>query len=316
MKRCLAALAAIAGLAASTASWSKGDITKITIERVDAGTSALEITQPDLLDRFAIWSGPGVGGWDMAKTVPKPYDAAFIVDWTEGVLAGAPDAPTYEVRMYVEGREPPCDKYAVLYRVDEAGTGYVYLPRWDEEFGSCNMSLIARDVEGNWFRASKAWDEVAGRFLSVIGPATVSSPAKCPITSAYRVENDDLWASSSGGEVVFEPGGPGFVDHDGALGIKWPFVRKKPGRLFVGGRRLDGAAGPARAYIYDYGDSGFQPIYLQFPTPGCWEISAGVGRAASPLTFVVLVHKIGDGPSWRENGPGPGWRVTSHWREE
>ena len=30
--------------------------------------------------------------------------------------------------------------------------------------GRCNMSLIARDVEGNWFRSSQAWDEVAERF--------------------------------------------------------------------------------------------------------------------------------------------------------
>jgi hypothetical protein len=315
MKRCLATIAAIASFAASTASWSKGDITKIAIERVGGGTSAIEITQPEVLDRFAIWSGPGVGGWDMVKTVPQAGDAAFIVDWTQGTLAGAPDTPTYKVAMYVEGREPPCDKYAVLYRVDEAGAGYVYLPRWDEELGSCNMSLIARDVEGNWFRASKTWDEVAERFLSLAEPATVSSPTECPITTADPVGNDELLAFSPG-KLVFSPGGPGFVDHDGALGIKWPFERLKPGRLFVGGRRLDAAAGPARAYIYDYGETGFQPIYLLFPTPGCWEISAGVGAAARPLTFVVLVEKIGDGPSWRENGPGPGRRITTHWREE
>src|SRR5688572_26977970 len=55
----------------------------------------------------------------------------------------------------------PCNKYVVLYQVDEDGVGYVYLPRWDEEIGRCNMSLIARDVEGNWFRSSQAWDDVA-----------------------------------------------------------------------------------------------------------------------------------------------------------
>jgi hypothetical protein len=315
MKRCLATVAAVGSLAVSTASWAKGDITKIALERVGGGTSAIEITQPEVLDRFAIWSGPGVGGWDMATTVPHPDDAAFIVDWTQGVLAGAPDTPTYKVAMYVEGRDGPCNKYAVLYRVDEAGTGYVYLPLWAEEFGSCNMSLIARDVEGNWFRASKAWDEVAKRFIDLVAPALESSPEECPITTTSPVGNDELLAFS-GGKVVFEPGGPGFVDHDGALGIKWAFERLKPGRLFVGGRRLDAAADPARAYIYDYGENGFQPIYLVFSTPGCWEISAGVGAATSPLTFVTLVEKIGDGPSWRQNGPPPGRRVTTHWREQ
>jgi hypothetical protein len=144
--------------------------------------------------------------------------------------------------------------------------------------------------------------------------STAPSPAECPITTADPAGNDELLAFSPG-RFVFEPGGPGFVDHDGALGVKWGFERLKAGRLFVGGRRLDAAAAPARAYIYDYGDSGFQPIYLVFPTPGCWEIQAGIGAAVSPLTFVVLVERTGDGPSARMNGPGPGRRVTTHWRQ-
>lgn len=163
MKHCLATIAATGCLAASTAGWAKGDITKITVERL--GTDAVtEITQPQVLDRFAIWSGPGVVGWDMAKTVPQPDDAAFIIDWTQGVLATAPESPTYKVTLYVDRYEAPCNKYEVLYRVDDAGAGYVYLPRWDEEIGRCNMSLIARAVEGNWFRASRTWDDVAQRF--------------------------------------------------------------------------------------------------------------------------------------------------------
>ena len=315
MKHLVVAIAALAALTASTVGWSKGDITKITVERVGSN-DVVAISERDVLDRFAIWSGPGVVGWDTAKTIP-PDDAAFIVDWTQGMPTHASGLPTYKVTMYVDRYEAPCDKYVVLYQVDEAGAGYVYLPRWDEEIGRCNMSLIARDVEGNWFRSTSAWDEVAERFgvRTVAAQSTTSSPAECPITTTYPIGNDELLAFSLG-RVVFKPGGSGFVDHDGALGIKWGFERLKPGRLFVGGRRLDAAADSARAYIYDYGESGFQPIYLLFPTPGCWEISAGVGAAVAPLTFVVLVEKIGDGPSARQNGPGPGRRVTTHWREE
>lgn len=111
------------------------------------------------------------------------------------------------------------------------------------------------------------------------------------------------------GKFVFEPDGPGFVDHDGALGIKFGWVRKVPGELLVGGRRLAGQAAPARAYVNDgYGDRGFQPVYLVFPTPGCWVITGGIGTAR--LTFVVLVEQIGDGPPWRYSGPEPGWRVA------
>ena len=137
----------------------------------------------------------------------------------------------------------------------------------------------------------------------------------CPVTLADGgyYANDALGATLYG-RIVFQPGGPGFVDFDGGLGIKFAFERTKPGRLFVGGRRLDGEAGPARAYIYDYGDTGFQPIYLVFPTTGCWEITGGVGQDS--LTFVMLVEKIGDGPSWRQNGPPSGRRVTTHWREQ
>ena len=268
MKRFLATIGAIGSLAASTASWSKGDITKITIERVGSN-DVVAISEREVLDRFVIWSGPGVVSWDIAKTIPQSDDAVFIVDWTQGMVARVPNAlATYKVTMYVDRYDPPCNKYEVLYQLDDAGT-----------------------------------------------QSFASSPAECPITTADPIGNDELLAFSPG-KVVFKPGGAGFVDHDGALGIKWAFERLKPGRLFVGGRRLDAAAGPARAYIYDYGENGFQPIYLLFPTPGCWEISAGVGAAASPLTFVVLVEKIGDGPSWRETGPGPGRRVTNSWREE
>jgi hypothetical protein len=113
-----------------------------------------------------------------------------------------------------------------------------------------------------------------------------------------------------GGKFVFAPGGAGFVDRDGALGIKFGWERLAKGTLYVGGRRLDGDAGPARAYISEgYGDIGFQPIYLVFPTPGCWEITGGVGDAR--LTFVLSVEKIGDGPTWRFEGLQPGWRLTT-----
>ena len=114
-----------------------------------------------------------------------------------------------------------------------------------------------------------------------------------------------LWPQS---KFVFMPGGAGFVDSDGALGIKVGWERRKKGHLEVGGRRLDGEANPVRAYIYDYGEIGFQPIYLVFPTPGCWEVTGHVGDGS--LTFVVSIEKIGEGPSWRFNGLERGWRVS------
>jgi hypothetical protein len=120
-------------------------------------------------------------------------------------------------------------------------------------------------------------------------------------------ENDSLGVTVPD-KFVFRPGGPGFVDTDGALGMKVGWSRKKKGHLQISGKRLDGPAPPARAYIYDYGDSGFQPIYLVFPTPGCWQITGEV--ADGRLSFVALVEKIGEGPSWQFEGLEPGWRAS------
>jgi hypothetical protein len=143
----------------------------------------------------------------------------------------------------------------------------------------------------------------------------------CPVTQATDTEgfvgNEALKTQAPNSVLVFFPGGPGFVDYDGGLGIKWAWIRIKEGRLSVGGRRLDGEAPPARAYISDgYRNVGFQPIYLVFPTPGCWEITGSVG--GSTLTFVAHVEKTGDGPTWKwQKGelPAAGWRVTTHWDE-
>jgi hypothetical protein len=106
-----------------------------------------------------------------------------------------------------------------------------------------------------------------------------------------------LWPD---GTIVFKPGGPGFVTGAGALGMKFPWMRGVRGTLTITGRRLDGAAGPIRLEANDnYGEIGFQPSYLIFPRPGCWEVSAQVGeRADSRITFVTKVVQIGEGPAW------------------
>jgi hypothetical protein len=126
------------------------------------------------------------------------------------------------------------------------------------------------------------------------------------------VQRNDALESIGPDTVVFSPQGPGFVDKDGALGMKWGWVRRITGQLIVGGRRLDGAAPPARAYMNDgYGNRGFQSSYLVFPTPGCWEITGRIGTQS--LTFVVKVEKDGDGPTWKYEGIPPGgfWYQTT-----
>jgi hypothetical protein len=90
------------------------------------------------------------------------------------------------------------------------------------------------------------------------------------------------------------------------------------GKLNVTGRRIDADAPPLR---FETGtpnsDSGFLASYLNFSTPGCWEVTTQVGdRVDSKMTFVTRVEKIGDGPAWRRSSsvlpPGPS--TSYSWR--
>jgi hypothetical protein len=95
---------------------------------------------------------------------------------------------------------------------------------------------------------------LVGGSLAALLLGTAVAHAACPVTHSPtgKHENDSLLALlPPNGKFVFRPGRAGFVDRDGALGIKFAWERKKKGHLAVGGRRLDGTASPLRAYLYD-----------------------------------------------------------------
>jgi len=131
------------------------------------------------------------------------------------------------------------------------------------------------------------------------------SVAECRVTidqpggyGDQRLSTIGLWPD---GNVVFRPGGPGFVTSDGALGMKFGWQRGVRGQLRIQGRRLDAPSSPLRSEVNNgYGEIGFQASYVIFPEPGCWEVTGRAGDAS--LTFVTLVTKIGEGPSWRRDG--------------
>ena len=170
MKRVLNLVLAVLALSLLTESaWSKGPIVKIVIEGGQL-TQPLEITDSDSLDKFTIWSGPGVGGWDMATTIPPAGTPKFIADWTKGIATRPTcDSRLYQVRMFIGGREAPRDTYEVLYSVDaNSNTGYVYLPNGREDgFGLWNTYQIARGVEGNWFQSTREWDDFVRPLLGI-----------------------------------------------------------------------------------------------------------------------------------------------------
>ena len=128
------------------------------------------------------------------------------------------------------------------------------------------------------------------------------SSATCPVTApnhrsmgivpegshwyANGAIGTGLWA---GGKVVFRPGKAGKILPDGSLQMKFLWA-KPPGSMSIEGKRLDAEAPPMRASIdHSHDADRFQPSYLTFPEPGCWEVTARVGD--SRLTFVTEVMK-------------------------
>jgi hypothetical protein len=80
--------------------------------------------------------------------------------------------------------------------------------------------------------------------------------------------------------------------------MKFGWQRGVRGQLTIEGRRLDAPAPLLRSEVPNgYGALGFQATYVIFPTPGCWEVAGRVSDAS--VTFVTVVVKIGDGPTWR-----------------
>lgn len=98
-----------------------------------------------------------------------------------------------------------------------------------------------------------------------------------------------LWPN---GTIVFQTGGPGSIEPDGSLAMKFGWTREGlRGKLKIHGKRLDAPAPPLRASIpYGYGDTGFQATALIFPTEGCWEVTGEVGD--THVTFVTRVVRI------------------------
>jgi hypothetical protein len=95
-----------------------------------------------------------------------------------------------------------------------------------------------------------------------------------------------LWPD---GTVVFRPGGPGFVLADGALRMKFIWVKRPGAALTIEGTRLDAPAPPLRSTIQKgFEGESFQPSSLIFPSPGCWKVTARAGGKS--LTFITRVR--------------------------
>ena len=136
--------------------FAKGTTTKITI--TGGGLqSPVEISDPQVLKNFNVWSGPGTFANDVEGT------EGFIIDWASGAVRDRPNGlRAFELSFYVRYANRTFSEqtdqlaYIVSYAVDPA-KGYVYLPGKSDELYRLNTRAIYRGREGNWFRANAAW---------------------------------------------------------------------------------------------------------------------------------------------------------------
>ena len=166
--RPLAVTVAFAVLLVASAD-AKGPTIRIAIKDIDSG-SVSEIRNPSVLDQFHVWAGRGTysgapGGQKSEGT------QGFIIDWPAGVVDERPDGlRRFELRFYVaprrQGAVTALDAsleelaYVVLYENDPStGQGFVYLPGKSDEHFRLNVRSIHRGLEGQWLRASSAWQE-------------------------------------------------------------------------------------------------------------------------------------------------------------
>ncbi len=147
---------------------AKGRTVKITIK--GAGV-AKEITSA-AVQEFGVWEGPGVRLNGLEQT------EGFIIQWSQGIVTALPTGlQNYEVSFYTgcdAWSEPNCQSseplltYIVTYAYDPTTqTGFVYLPgKRDKAFQYNSTMWHGHGYEGNWLRATRAWDDFVKALIS------------------------------------------------------------------------------------------------------------------------------------------------------
>jgi hypothetical protein len=136
--------------------FAKAPTSKITIKGPDR--KLIEITDPKILANFRVWAGPETSSNEARS---------LIVDWSRGPIAEpSPRLQRYEIDFYVKLPEERL-MYVVFYEFDASSRqGYVYLPGKSDNWYSLNVGTIFHEVEGKWFHAWSAWDNLAGPLIT------------------------------------------------------------------------------------------------------------------------------------------------------
>jgi hypothetical protein len=116
------------------------------------------------------------------------------------------------------------------------------------------------------------------------GTATAALPPVPPVFHG----NGKLWVKLWPLGVIVATAS--VIQPDGSIAIKLPWWRNLNGALTITAVRLDTHAPAVKADVpAGYGNYGFQPSDVVFPTQGCWKVTGRVGKTS--LGFVVLVVK-------------------------
>jgi hypothetical protein len=176
-----ALLGLVSTFGASSPLWAKGAMVRIEISGGTL-TSPLQITDPQRLEEFTFWDGPGNNGVTLDNAA-----SGSIIDWKTGFVAQHPtDLQRYEVSFYSMGcpRDDPAPRdgkhycadvpvlaYVVFYEYDASSKqGFVYLPGEGDpgELEGIDSSTIYRGpgVAGHWFRATNPWADFVGPLIA------------------------------------------------------------------------------------------------------------------------------------------------------
>jgi hypothetical protein len=153
-------LALVALVARAPELGAKSETKKITIAG-DTLASPIVITDPTILSRFNVWTGPGTSG--TVQGVAWKATEGFVIASATPVDSRPQGLARYEVTFLVnrQDRDGHDMAYVIFYEYDaRADRGYVYFPGFDDPQWKTNVFLIMRDLEGRWYPASRAWQDV------------------------------------------------------------------------------------------------------------------------------------------------------------
>jgi hypothetical protein len=130
---------------------AKVPVGKITIESHNL-PGPLEVTDPDIVDRFNPWAAQFIG---MVGPFRRPPDVGLQTP--------------YQVYFYLENGHGQLElSYLLYYYPQPAGTrGYIYMPGKGEPYYPVNVRTILREEsDGRWHQSTPVWEEAFDQILS------------------------------------------------------------------------------------------------------------------------------------------------------